>query len=417
MSARRVGIAAVCFSGKFSFQAALAAWLTWWIGDALGALILSPILISFAQKSPGFPSRSLKPGQFAFPTALILLGLLAFGGGLPVQMRALFVALLSYSIIIWCALALPIRRFFYVFGVVAASMIVRAYLGQGLFGSGDIVQRLALLQFFLGSISVTMMILSAVVSERLSAVELSHEQELALMHSKKMSALGEMSSGIAHEISNPLLVIYGKIDQAIRLHRVRSSEFGKSSADSEKNRFDGAKDRQDHQGREVLFPKSGCGSVQTRFRSAPSSKTRLELCKDYFRNNQVDLVVDPIPEELEIECRPVMIVQVLLNLLTNAQGAAREQDAKWVRMRAQRTGERWVEIDVIDSGSGIPATMRSEIFKPFFTTKKAGEGTGLGLSVSWNIVESHGGSISLDATHPNTRFVVCLPREQAKTTT
>ena len=411
-----IGISAVTLSGKLSLQPAFAAWLTWWIGDALGALILSPILISFAQKSSNLPSRSLKRGQFAFPVALIILSLLAFGIGLPIQMRPLFIALLSYSVIIWCALALPIRRFFYVFGFVAVTMMVRAYLGQGLFGSGDIVQRLALLQFFLGSISVTMMILSAVVSERLSAVELSHEQELALMHSKKMSALGEMSSGIAHEISNPLLVIYGKTDQAIRL-----LESGRSNSENLLpilEKIDSMARRIDKIIKAVRFYSRKADADP--FRAVPVRSIvddTLELCKDYFRNNHVDLVVDPIPEELEIECQPVMIVQVLLNLLTNAQGAAREQDTKWVRLHAQRTGERWVEIAVTDSGSGIPAPMRSEIFKPFFTTKKAGEGTGLGLSVSWNIVESHGGSISLDATHPNTRFVICLPREQTKTIT
>ena len=412
-----IGVFSVTAStGKWAVQEIIAAWMTWWIGDALGALILAPILISLAQKGPVPQGRALRPGQFVFPAVLILMSLFSFGGGLPVQMRALFVGLLSYSVIIWCALALPIRRFFYIFGCMAVLMITRAYLGVGLFGAGDIVQRLSLLQFFLGSISVTMMILSAVVSERFAAIEFSHEQQLALMHSKKMSALGEMSSGIAHEISNPLLVIYGKTDQAIRL-----IESGRSNPENLLpilEKIDSMARRIDKIIKAVRFYSRRADADPFKVVSVRSIvDDTLALCKDYFRNNLVELIVDPISEDLKLECRPVLIVQVLLNLLTNAQAAAREQSAKWVRMHAMLVEDRWVEIEVTDSGPGIPEAMRGEIFKPFFTTKKAGEGTGLGLSVSWNIVESHGGTIELDPSNPNTRFVVRLPVEQSKKTT
>jgi signal transduction histidine kinase len=74
----------------------------------------------------------------------------------------------------------------------------------------------------------------------------------------------------------------------------------------------------------------------------------------------------------------------------------------------------WFEIVVTDSGSGIPASTAQKIMSPFFTTKPPGKGTGLGLSISSNIMIDHGGSITLDRSSPNTRFVVALPKKRTQ---
>jgi signal transduction histidine kinase len=418
-----IGALAVSISrGRTDFQAGVSSCMSWWIGDALGALILSPILISLAQKgerqAPSVkrsPGRSMQIGRFASLTALILLSFLVFGGALPVQMRPLFSGFLMYSIVVWSALVLPIRRFFYAFGIVAAIMFVRAYMGVGLFGSGDVSQRLALVQFFLGCISVTMMILNTVVSERVAALEESHERELALMQANKMSALGEMSSGIAHEISNPLLVIYGKTEIALRL-----VESGKSTPDAILpilEKIDSMARRIDKVIKAIRFysRKGDVDPFKVVSVRAILDNT-LELCKDYYQNQEVELVVEPlaegVSEELTAECRPVLIGQVFLNLLINAQTAAKNEKEKWVRVATRNSGSGFIEISVTDSGPGIPEHIRTQMFKPFFTTKRAGEGTGLGLSLSRNIVESHGGTLTLDTDHAHTRFVVRLPMRQ-----
>jgi signal transduction histidine kinase len=106
---------------------------------------------------------------------------------------------------------------------------------------------------------------------------------------------------------------------------------------------------------------------------------------------------------------PGSLGQVFLNLVVNAVQAVGERGTVRVRTRAL-DGE--VRVDVEDDGPGIPESVRERLFEPFFTTKPAGEGTGLGLYVSWQIVRIHDGEIVVDsAPERGTRFTVRLPRE------
>ena len=111
----------------------------------------------------------------------------------------------------------------------------------------------------------------------------------------------------------------------------------------------------------------------------------------------------------------MQICQILVNLLNNALDVVSEQPSgagRWVRLEvAAVTGA--VTIAVTDSGGGIPAAVAAKIFDPFFTTKPVGKGTGLGLSISASIAKDHGGTLTLDQTGSNTRFVLTLPRALA----
>ncbi|MBC7530853.1 MAG: hypothetical protein H7318_04685 [Oligoflexus sp.] len=89
---------------------------------------------------------------------------------------------------------------------------------------------------------------------------------------------------------------------------------------------------------------------------------------------------------------------------------------KWIRIECVER-ESSVELSVTDSGNGIPLETREKLMQPFFTTKVIGKGTGLGLSISKGIVESHEGSLRVDAESPHTRFVVTIPKKHAKNLT
>jgi C4-dicarboxylate-specific signal transduction histidine kinase len=91
------------------------------------------------------------------------------------------------------------------------------------------------------------------------------------------------------------------------------------------------------------------------------------------------------PEGLSLECRSVQIGQVLLNLLTNSMDAIKDNSEKWIRIEALDLGN-FIEISVVDSGSGISEEVAQKLMTPFFTTKTAGHGTGLGLSISRRIL-------------------------------
>lgn len=112
--------------------------------------------------------------------------------------------------------------------------------------------------------------------------------------------------------------------------------------------------------------------------------------------------------EIKISCHPAQISQIILNLLNNSFDAVSVLEEKWVRL-VVKENKNDVEIQVTDSGKGIPYEYQSKLTQPFFTTKASGKGTGLGLSISQVIAEAHHGELYLDKESKNTRFIVKLP--------
>ena len=105
---------------------------------------------------------------------------------------------------------------------------------------------------------------------------------------------------------------------------------------------------------------------------------------------------------------PILLSQVILNLVNNAAMAIEKLDDKWIKVECQYL-EKCFSISITDSGIGIPRTVAKEIFSPFFTTKEKGKGTGLGLSLAKQIMENHEGSISLNEDSINTQFILKIP--------
>jgi signal transduction histidine kinase len=123
------------------------------------------------------------------------------------------------------------------------------------------------------------------------------------------------------------------------------------------------------------------------------------------RQVSLELDLQPLPS---VTCYPAKINQVVFNLLSNAIDACAPGGRVSVATRLDGEG---VEVQVEDTGSGIPPEILGKIFDPFFTTKPIGEGTGLGLSISYGIVRSHGGRIEVESTvGRGTRFVVHIAR-------
>jgi len=131
------------------------------------------------------------------------------------------------------------------------------------------------------------------------------------------------------------------------------------------------------------------------------------LLRHRFRSSiQLERDLSAVPE---VRCRGSEIAQVLLNLLANAADAVESSSVRTVRVRTwEREGK--VHLEVSDSGPGIDPAIQGRLFEPFVTTKENGRGTGLGLSICKQIVESHGGSISVDSEPgKGARFTVALP--------
>jgi signal transduction histidine kinase len=124
----------------------------------------------------------------------------------------------------------------------------------------------------------------------------------------------------------------------------------------------------------------------------------------------VEVTVETPPDLPRVNGNPRNLEQVFLNLFLNAMEAM--PDGGQLDITATQ-GDRFVRVAVRDTGSGIPAEHLDQIFEPFFTTKEAGEGTGLGLSVSYSIVEKHGGRLAVESQPgEGTTFTVSLPAAQ-----
>ncbi|RYZ94738.1 MAG: GHKL domain-containing protein, partial [Proteobacteria bacterium] len=232
-------------------------------------------------------------------------------------------------------------------------------------------------------------------------------QQETMIESARLSSLGEMAAGIAHEINNPLAIIQGSADLvhaalekggmepeklARSMERISStvSRIAKIITGLKSFARDGSKD--------PFVPASLKAVVGE----------ALELCQSRYRHNGVELILNLPEEDVLVAARPVQLAQLLVNLLNNAFDAVENQAQKKVCIGVEIAGGDAC-LRVLDNGPGVPPELRDKILQPFFTTKAPGKGTGLGLSLSRAIVESHGGRLEIKTIGGLTCFEAALP--------
>jgi PAS domain S-box-containing protein len=238
------------------------------------------------------------------------------------------------------------------------------------------------------------------------------EQELRMLQSSKMSSLGEMSSGIAHEINNPLAIISLKAQHAHHLLEAEQIDRAKLKAHLQSIESTATRISAIIRGLRAFAREGGSDPFQSVELGTILQDTLL-LCQSRFESHQVRLSVSSrFVHTAVLSCRPQQIVQVLLNLLNNAFDAIEGQTDAWIQLDAEDLGDT-VRICVMDSGHGIPLEIRDRIMLPFFTTKPTGKGTGLGLSIASGIAFSHGGALDYDPACRNTCFCLILPKSQS----
>lgn len=234
------------------------------------------------------------------------------------------------------------------------------------------------------------------------------DAEAKIVETAKMSALGEMAGGIAHEINTPLATL-------LLISEYNEEKFARSqvSVEALKNDFTIIKGAVRKISSIIkglqFFARDSAGDPFVAAELRQICADTLLLCSERFKKKGIDLRIEECGAELR--CRPGQIGQIFLNLLNNAQDAVENLAERWIRVVLSEDASS-VTIEVSNSGPPIPEPVRDKVFQPFFTTKEVGTATGLGLSVCQGIAKSHGGSIHLDTSSPHPRFIVNLPKSQ-----
>jgi len=226
-------------------------------------------------------------------------------------------------------------------------------------------------------------------------------RQAQLAHTEKMAAVGTLAAGVAHEVNNPL---------AGMLTCIETMESNPDDADLRERYLELIRDgikRIEHTVLNLL-DFSRPREIQPEVTSLNHNLRHVaELVEFQLRKNRVEVSFELDPEEPIVLADHFQMEQLFLNLVLNAIQAMPSGGTLTLRTR---THSSRVVAEVADTGNGIPEALRERIFDPFFTTREVGQGTGLGLSVSYSIVKAHGGGIEVDsAPGKGSRFRVWLP--------
>lgn len=259
--------------------------------------------------------------------------------------------------------------------------------------------------------------------------------QVKLVHSEKMSSLGQLVAGVAHELNNPINFIYGNIEH-LKTYVSDMKEliekfitFEERLSDDEKSEINDIKEDIDYEflidDIDDLLESCKEGAERTRqivldlrnFSRLDEANVKevnihegidstLNILHNKYKN-RINIVKEYDETLPLVTCLAGQINQVFMNILANAAQAIEKEGT--VTIKTEHDGNNAC-IYIIDNGKGISKENISKIFDPFFTTKDVGEGTGLGLSVTYGIIQNHNGSISIDSeVGKGTTFKVCIP--------
>ena len=245
--------------------------------------------------------------------------------------------------------------------------------------------------------------------KRMKMLKQIERQKLNLLSSSRYTELGEIAAGIAHEINNPLTVL-----------RVKAKKI-KRMADSDGNPEDISIDAD-----KIILMTERINKIIKSMKNL--SKNPLEnetprkeeyekvldnvitLCEAKVKYSNIVLEIEKEHYSIGQALIPSQIGHVFLNLINNACDAISGNKEKWIRVNANIEGN-YLIFSITDSGQGIDKSQREKIFNPFYTNKEVGQGTGLDLSISRNIIEILGGSFYLDTKSQHTCFKIVIPYE------
>lgn len=232
------------------------------------------------------------------------------------------------------------------------------------------------------------------------------KQRLMVEEEARLSSLGQMAGSVAHEINNPLAII-----QSYAELLSLANKKGKLTD----QKLQGATQKILETVERIAKIVKGLRTISSEGKREVVKEHNLEkiveetlvVCKQRFKNNRITLEYN-IDPSISVLCNAVQFSQVLINLLNNSFHALENLPTKWVKIEA-KNHEKYIDLHLSDSGAGIDPAIRNKIFDPFFTTKTVNIGSGLGLSISRQLMRSQNGDLLYDPNAKNTKFIIRIP--------
>jgi two-component system sensor kinase FixL len=234
-----------------------------------------------------------------------------------------------------------------------------------------------------------------------------------LLHVSRLSELGEMASALAHELNQPLTAIINYLEACRRLLE-RADDSGREQSE----RLMQKASEQAHRAGQIIQQLRkfvAKGETDHQFETINSVvREAAELATVGSRHQSIDVTFDFCDDLPEVMIDRVQIQQVVMNLVRNSVEALSEVDNRSLTLRTSRTDQTRLQVDVVDTGPGLPKNVAERLFQPFVTTKSGG--IGIGLSICKTIVDAHGGRLWTTANpEGGTAFHITLPIDRDET--
>lgn len=406
-----LGVWSLVLNGLAAPANAGAIWLTWWVGDVGGALVLAPLIVLWSTRRAELRPMASSAELAALGAAVAATALVVFSPASPLARQNAPVGFLVFPILVWPVVRFGPRVAATITATLSTVAVWGSTQGAGPWVRADPNTSLILLGAFLAVASLTSLMVGAAVVERQQAEEhlRDTEQRLRRAEERKVAARDEFLSVAAHELKTPLTSL-----QLATQYLVREIESGRPLVDRNVRTAADAVASQTKRLSALIGQLLDTVRIQAnRMDLRIAEEDVAEIARRVAREAQATTTRHEIdvaaPDRVVAQVDAIRVEQVLRNLVDNA---VKYSPSGQIAVALLPDGE-WLCVSVRDHGPGVPPGARERIFDRFYQARKEdreGGGLGLGLHVSKHIVELHGGSIAADFPEGGgTRIIVRLP--------
>jgi signal transduction histidine kinase len=429
MLSATLGVVSLTVGGFAYWGESSALWWTWWLGDAMGVILVTPLILSWSNTSGWSWRHRIGVEAILVCVAAVLVGLLLFSGLLPGDITKPL-ALFELPLFAWMAFRLNQRAVTTTVAVLAILATWSTLQGWGPFAHETPNAALLLLYTLMGVMAITTTVVAAVVAElkqtREAVMQLNQELEArvqartAALHEalterqrlareaervQHFAVLGRLAAGVSHDIRNPLAALALHVD-------LLAEELREPGPDSAAEMTAALSEIKTQLARldDLVEDYLSLARVAHLERTLQDLGAAVHAWAAEMHRAAaacgVTLHLEGLEDVGQVAFHAGSLRRVLVNLMQNALEAM--EHGGTLTLAGQGTA-REVRLEVRDTGHGIPAAHMAQIFEPLYTTKP--KGTGLGLYIAQEIVRAHGGQLTVHSTEgQGTTFVITLSR-------